>query len=127
MENTKKIYYLPEPLYYYCDSQNSVTRNMNMSYSEHDTIKYLDSYRKILIEHHLSKKSVDIIHGTMFEMAVFFRSYEYQGYHYGSSQLMSNLDADVKTLYKGYFQCGEFSLKRKVKWILKMLWPKLHR
>ena len=127
MEKTKKIYYLAEPLYYYCDNEESATRSMDMLYSEHDTIKYIDSYRKILADHKFSQRSVDIISGTMFEIAVGFRSYEYQGRHHGSQQLMKNLDTDVKKLYKEYYHCDEFPLKRKVKWILKMLWPKLHR
>lgn len=127
MEKTNKIYYLAEPLYYYCDNEESVTRSIDMLYSEHDTIKYIDSYRKILADHKFSQRSVDIISGTMFEIAVSFRSYEYQGRHHGSQQLMKNLDTDVRKLYKEYYHCDEFPLKRKVKWILKMLWPKLHR
>lgn len=127
IEHAKTIYYLAEPLYYYCDNQNSATRSMDMLYSEHDTIKYIDSYRKILADHQLNQRSVDIIHGAMFEMSVSFRSFEYQGRHCGNQRLMRNLETDIKLFRKGYFHCSEFSLKRKVKWTLKMLWPRLHR
>ncbi|MCD5518236.1 glycosyltransferase [Lactobacillus delbrueckii subsp. sunkii] len=126
MRRAKRIYYLAEPLYYYCDNQYSATRNVDTLYSDHDTIKYIDSYRKILTDHKLSQRSIDIIRGVMFEMAVIFRSYEYQGRHHGSPQLKKRLDTDAKELYKGYYHCDEFSLKRKAKWILKMVWPKLH-
>jgi glycosyltransferase involved in cell wall biosynthesis len=127
LEHAKKIYYLAEPLYYYCDNQNSATRRMDMLYSDHDTIKYIDSYRKILADHQLSQQSVNIIHGVMFEMSVGFRSFEYQGRHRGNQRLMENLEADIKLFRKGYYHCSEFSLKRKVKWTLKMLWPRMHR
>ena len=70
---------------------------------------------------------MDIIHGAMFEMSVDFRSFEYQGRHCGNQRLMENLEADIKLFRKGYYHCSEFSLKRKVKWTLKLLWPRLHR
>lgn len=127
LEHAKKIYYLAEPLYYYCDNQNSATRKMDTLYSDHDTVKYIDSYRKILAEHCLDQKSVDIIHGAMFETAVAFRSFEYQGRHRVNQRLVENLETDIKLLRKGYYHCSEFSLKRKIKWTLKMLWPMLHR
>lgn len=127
MEKTKKIYYLAEPLYYYCDNEESATRNMNVLYSDHGTVKYIDSYQKILAENHLCKESVNIIHGTMFEIAVGFRGFEYQGRHCGSLILKKNLEADIKRFRNDYYQCKEFSLKRKVKYTIKMLWPKLHR
>lgn len=127
MEKAKKIYYLAEPLYYYCDNKESVTRNVKMTYSDHDTIEYIDAYRKILAYHHLSKKSLDIIHGTMFEIVIAFRSYEYQGLHHGSSKLLKNLEADIRQFCSDYYFCGDFSLKRKVKSTIKLLCPKLHR
>lgn len=126
MENSKKIYYLAEPLYYYCDSQSSVTRNVNMLYSEYDTVKYIDSYRKILVDHHLSQKSVNIIHGRMFEMSVDFRRLEYQGLRYGGPKLIKNLEVDIKHFCNDYYCCDEFPLKRKLKYTIKMLLPKLH-
>lgn len=128
MKRARKIYYLAEPLYYYYDNQNSATRNMDMVYSDHDTVKYIDSYKNILANHRLGQNSENIIHGTMFEMAVTYRCYEYQGYHHGSQQLVKNLETDIKQFRKAYYQCSEFSLKRKVKWtmkMLKMLLPKL--
>lgn len=127
MEKAKKIYYLAEPLYYYCDNKESITRNLKMIYSDHDTVEYIDGYRKILSQHHLSQKAVNIIHGTMFEIAVGFRSYEYQGLHHGSPKLLKNLENDIKQFRNDYYFCDEFSFKRKVKSTIKMLWPKLHR
>ncbi|ABJ59254.1 hypothetical protein BTI66_09050 [Lactobacillus delbrueckii subsp. bulgaricus] len=127
MKRARKIYYLAEPLYYYCDNQNSATRNMDMLYSDHDTVKYIDSYKNILANHRLGQNLENIIHGTMFEMAVAYRYYECQGYHHGSQQLIKNLETDIKQFRKAYYHCSEFSLMRKVKWTLIMLWPRLHR
>ena len=125
MEHAKKMYYLAEPLYYYCDNQSSATRSIDSLYSDHDTVKYLDSYRKILSDHRLSQHSVDIIQGVMFEIAVDFRRFEYQGRHHGGPILIKNLEADIKRFRKCYYYCNEFSMKRKVKWSVKLFVPKL--
>lgn len=121
------MYYLAEPLYYYCDNQDSAARNITNLFSDHDSLKYADSYDKIMCDFDFSKPALDIIHSTMFNMAVNFRHMMYLGMYSGNQALLDSFNRNIKKYRSDYYYSKEYSLESKIKTTVKWLLPKLHK
>lgn len=127
VQRAQKMYYLAEPLYYYCDNQDSAVRNITNLFSDHDSLKYADSYDKIMCDFDFSKPALDIIHSTMFNMAVNFRHMMYLGMYSGNQALLDSFNRNIKKYRSDYYSSKEYSLESKIKTTVKWLLPKLHK
>ena len=127
MQRAQKMYYLAEPLYYYCDNQDSAVRNIDNLFSDHDSLKYVDSCDKIMRDFDFSKTALDVIHSAMFNTAVNFRRMVYLGMYNGSQALLDSFNQNIKKYRSDYYSSKEYSLESKIKTTVKWLLPRLHK
>ncbi|MEE5988837.1 glycosyltransferase [Ligilactobacillus equi] len=127
MKKSRKIYYLAEPLYYYCTNQDSAVRNIDNLFSNSNTVKYIDSYEKIMNDFDFSLRAKNNIESTIYDMAVYFRKMELQGLHHGSEELMNYLNSRIKKYYSVYYRNSDIPLKKKIKSTLQFIIPRLRK
>lgn len=122
MQRAQKMYYLAEPLYYYCDNPDSAVRNITNLSSD-----CADSFYKIMCDFDFSKPALDIMHSTMFNIAVDFRHMMYLGMYSGNQALLDSFNRNIKKYRSDYYSSKEYSLESKIKTTVKWLLPKLHK
>lgn len=119
LKRAKKMYYLATPLYYYCNNKDSAVRNMNNLFSEKKTLKYNDSWKKILANFDLADNN--LIYATIFEFALIYKIKYLENSKIKNKSLINNLNHDLKHYAIKAYSCKDIPLKRKIKWTLKLV------
>lgn len=115
LQNECKVYYLAEALYYYCYRSTSAVNNLEGLYTSQNTIKYLDSWKKILTDFSFTDKEKNMIYVAMFKIAVSFKyKLIFQKQHI-NKQVLYNLDLNIKDLKPFFYKEKNVSTKHKIK------------
>ena len=120
MKKAKAIYYIAQPLYYYCNNPNSAVRDIANLYSNHNTIKYVDSWKKILERIRLDKDSKELINIAIFEMSVDFKANIMKN-NIDRRMILKELDKNIHKFKILFLRHSGISLKHKIKIILKII------
>lgn len=126
-KKAQSIYYLAEPLYYYCDNEDSSVRNINNLYTNNNTVKYIDAWKKVLTNFKIDEISQNYIYVSMIKFAINFRCQEKRKKHETNIKLISNLDKTILDHRRELYICKKITWYEKVKWTLKYVFPKLHK
>ena len=121
------IYYLAEPLYYYCDNENSSVRDISNLYSSNNTVKYIDAWEKILTDFKINVTSRNYIYVSMVKFAINFRRREKQDKYEGNKKLINNLDRIIFNHKRDFYACSKITGYEKIKWTIKYLFPKIRK
>lgn len=125
LKYAKKIYYLGLPLYYYCYNPNSAVRNIDNLFSDHNTLKYLDSWNRILKDFDFNLKEKDLIYIAMFGMAIDFK-WIIVSHHYSiNKRMLDNLDYYISKYKMLFYKSKSIPMKRKIKVTIKIMITKL--
>lgn len=123
--NASIMYYLAEPSYFYCDNQESAVRNVDNLISGVNTLKYSDSYKRILNDFYFDRKAKNLIEANLFKIAIDFKGlFQKENYNY-SKQLMNNINADISKYKKAFVICDEIDIETKMKYALKSILVKI--
>lgn len=109
---SKTIYYLNEPLYYYCENSDSAIRNLDNQFSDHHTVKLLDAYQKILADNHFDKQAQKYFDVRMLDTAIRFKKLVGKN---GDRKLLINLNHDIKLFLGPFLLCKDVRIRRKIR------------
>ena len=124
LQNTSKIRYINECLYFYCDNANSAVRCMDTLFSD-DQLLYIASYNKILSKFQLSIENQNLIRAKLFEMAVWGKNVV-SGSSINSPELINNLNHEIQKNQGIFLRSDAFSIKHKIKVLLNLYIPMLN-
>ena len=126
-QKAQHMYYLAEPLYYYCDNKYSSIRNINNLYSNNNTVKYIDVWEKVLTDFNFDKRSKNYIYVAIIKFAINFRCLEKRKKNGSNKKLISNLDKIILDHKRELYICKKMAWYEKPKWIIKYAFPNLHK
>lgn len=119
LKRAKNMYYLASPLYYYCNNRESAVRNVDNLFSEKNTLKYNDSWKKIVAKFNLEDNN--LLYATIFEFALIYKIKYLENNKFKNKFLIKNLNKDLKHYALGAYRCRDISLKRKIKWTIELI------
>ncbi|MCH3997037.1 MAG: glycosyltransferase [Lactobacillus amylovorus] len=125
-QRARRMYYLAEPLYYYCTNKNSAVRNISNLFSNNNTVKYIDASEKILADIQMNNMSKNLIRSSMVTSSIRFRCLIKQK-KYNNKSLIDNLNKTILSYNQDFYACQKITLYEKLKWTIKYLFPLLHR
>lgn len=120
MKKAKAMYYIAEPSYYYCDNPSSAVRNIDNLYTKNNTVKYVDSWNKILKNIQFDKSIRELINIAMFEISVTFKADILKNHRINKKVALKSLNYNILKFKTTFLHCRDISLKHKIKIILKL-------
>lgn len=127
MQCASSIYYLAEPLYYYCYNPKSAVRNIKTLFSEdHRDFMYVKSYNKIIHDFLLNRDDNLLIKSIIFEDAVWAK-YLIVTHQYTSERPINNLNKEIKKNRWTFIKNKDLSVKKKAKVLIMLHFPWLKK
>lgn len=123
LRKTSLVYYLAQPLYYYCDNPNSAVRNAKTLFSKDGKeFLYIRALNRIIKDFALTGSDRSLIKAKIFENAVLGK-YLVVSKQYKSNGAINNINMEIKRNFNEFILNKNLSIKKKCKILAVLYFP----